>query len=92
MTWSRAFDTPIALPDGRELLTLRDAGAYISALPETTQHRREWQAAAEALILVVDHNGPIMLARIGVLRALNAGMLPPATPRSKRVKSYRLIR
>lgn len=31
--WSREFD-PIELPDGRELVTLRDAAAYITELPK----------------------------------------------------------
>jgi hypothetical protein len=33
MSWSREFDEPIHLPDGRELRTLLDAGLYIEALP-----------------------------------------------------------
>jgi hypothetical protein len=36
MTWSRRFDEPIALPDGRALITLRDAGAHISSLSAET--------------------------------------------------------
>ena len=35
------------------------------------QMHEEWQAAVEALLLVVELNGPIMMARIGLLRALN---------------------
>jgi hypothetical protein len=31
---------------------------------------KEWQAAMEASLLVVEHNGPTMFARIGVMRAL----------------------
>jgi hypothetical protein len=31
----------------------------------------KWQAAIEALILVVELGGPTMMARIGVMRALN---------------------
>ena len=62
----------ISLPDGRKLLTLKDAGAYIIiALPKTEHDAPEWQAAMEALILVAAKNGPSMLARIGVVRALN---------------------
>jgi hypothetical protein len=30
--WKRAFDEPIPLPDGRELVTLKDAGDYITKL------------------------------------------------------------
>ncbi|BAL76024.1 hypothetical protein [Bradyrhizobium cosmicum] len=93
MGWSAPFDTPIALPGRRELVTLRDAGAYIAALPTATQHRTEWQAAAEALLLVAEGGGDPMLARIGMMRALNAGKpAPVAEPRRKRARTYRLIR
>jgi hypothetical protein len=40
-------------------------------LPKAEQDLAEWQAAVEALLLVVELNGPTMMARIGVLRALN---------------------
>jgi hypothetical protein len=33
--------------------------------------RLEWQAAMQALLLVAEHDGPAMFARIGVMRALN---------------------
>jgi hypothetical protein len=32
--WKRRFDDPIALPGGRQLVTLEDAGAYITELPK----------------------------------------------------------
>ena len=93
MAWSARFDEPIALPDGRELVTLLDAGDFITALPAATQKRPEWQAATEALLLVAERGGATMLARIGMMRALNAGKPPTApTPRTRRVKVYRLIR
>ena len=69
--WSRAFDDPIPLPDGRILRTLRDAGHYIASLPKRQHDAPEWQAAIEALMLVADRGGPTMFARIGVMRALN---------------------
>jgi hypothetical protein len=69
--WAREFDDPIALPDGGTLVTLLDAGNYIIGLPEKVHAAAEWQAAMEALILVVDLGGPTMFARIGVMRALN---------------------
>jgi hypothetical protein len=43
----------------------------IQKLPKAEQHLEEWQAAVEALLLVVELNGPTMMARIGVMRALN---------------------
>jgi len=36
-----------------------------------------WLDAIEALILVVERNGPTMFARIGIMRALNAGKAKP---------------
>jgi hypothetical protein len=52
--WGREFDEPIALPDGRKLIVLRDAASYITALPKKEADTPEWQAAIEALMLVVD--------------------------------------
>jgi hypothetical protein len=69
--WSRKFDDPIVLPGGRKLTTLRDAGPYITKLPKAEHEAPEWLAAAEALLLVAERGGPTMLARIGVMRALN---------------------
>jgi hypothetical protein len=45
--------------------------ATITKLPKAEQEAPEWQAAMEALILVATSGGPVMFARIGVLRALN---------------------
>jgi hypothetical protein len=69
--WSRKFDEPILLPKGRQLVTLKDAGTYITKLPKAEHTTPEWQAAMEALILVATRGGPTMFARIGVMRALN---------------------
>ena len=32
--WRRQFDDPIVLPNGRKLVTLEDAGSYITKLPK----------------------------------------------------------
>jgi hypothetical protein len=69
--WKRPFDDPIPLPRGRQLVTLQDAGKYITKLPKAEHEAPEWQAAMEALILAAELRGPTMLARIGVMRALN---------------------
>jgi hypothetical protein len=53
MSWSRRFDDPIPLPRGRQLVTLKDGANYIQKLPKAEQHLEEWQAAVEALLLVV---------------------------------------
>jgi hypothetical protein len=70
-SWSRKFDDPITLGKGRQLVTLKDAGTYITKLPKAEHSAPEWQAAMEALILVATLGGPTMFARIGVMRALN---------------------
>jgi hypothetical protein len=72
MSWSRRFDDPIDLPRGRRLVTLKDAASYMQKLPKKAEQQlEEWQAAVEAMLLVVEHYGPTMMARIGVMRALN---------------------
>ena len=68
---SSSFDDPIVLSNGRKLLTLRNAATYITKLPKAEHDAPEWRAAMEALILVAENGGPTMLARIGVVRALN---------------------
>jgi hypothetical protein len=69
--WKRRFHEPIPLPRGRQLVTLEDAGHYITKLPRAEHEAAEWLAAMEALILVVTSGGPTMFARIGIMRALN---------------------
>jgi hypothetical protein len=65
------FYDPIVLPDGRKLLTLRDAAEYITALPRAEHDAADWQVAMETLLLVAERDGPEMLARIAVMKALN---------------------
>jgi len=71
MSWLKRFVDPIVLPDGRELLALRDAAEYITALPKAEQDATDWQVARETLLLVAERDGPEMLARIAVTKALN---------------------
>ncbi len=56
--WKRRLDDPTPLPRGRYLVTLEDAGNYITRLPKTEHEAQEWQAAMEALILVATSGGP----------------------------------
>ena len=81
--WSRKFDDPIALPRGRRLVTLRDAGIYILKLPESEHTAPEWQAGMEALGLVTTLGGPTMFARIGIMRALNRHVVRVFNPDRK---------
>jgi hypothetical protein len=81
MPWSARFEEPIPLPRGRQLVTLQDAGNYITRLPKAEHEAAEWQAAMEALILVATSGG--MFARIGVMRALNRGHVREFNPDRK---------
>ena len=64
-------------------MTLRDAAEYIQKLPKAEQLLDEWQAAVEALLLIVELNGPTMMARIGVLTALNRHVVRVFNPDRK---------
>ena len=81
--WQRRFDEPIPLPRGRQLITLRDAGNYITKLPKADHDAAEWQAAMEALILVAELGGPTMFARIGIMQALNRHHVREFNPKQK---------
>jgi hypothetical protein len=81
--WKRRFDDPIPLPRGRQLVTLQDAGTYITKLPKAEHEAAEWLAAMEALILVAEMGGPTMFARIGIMRALNRGYVREFNPDRK---------
>jgi hypothetical protein len=47
LPWSTRFEDPIILPDGRQLLTLKDAADYIMKLPKKESDLPEWQTAIE---------------------------------------------
>ena len=65
------FEDPVTLPNGRQLVTLLDAGNYIHGLPRKETQGEHWQAAIEALLMAAEDRGPLLHARVGMLRALN---------------------
>jgi len=69
--WRRRFDDPIPLPRGRKLVTLQDAAGFIMKLPKAEQKLEEWQTATGCLIGAAEGRGPLLHARVGMLRALN---------------------
>jgi hypothetical protein len=74
-------------------VTLRNAALYITKLPKAEHDAPEWQTAMQALMLVAEHDGPTMLARIGMMRALHRyGPKAAPAPRRKRAKVYRIVR
>jgi hypothetical protein len=85
MAWFKRFYDPIIQPDGRRLLTYRDAVEYIAALPKAEHDAADWQLARETLLLVAERNGPEMLARNAIMKALNRHTPEaPPTPLWKR--------
>jgi len=52
-------------------ITKCDAALFITKLPKAEHDAEEWQAAMQALLLVAEHDGPTMFARIGVMQAVN---------------------
>ena len=89
--WTREFDDPIPLPDGGQLVTLRDAAGYVLKLPAADQESKEWRTAIEILIGTAEGRDFLMHARIGVMKALYRD-LPPLARRHKRTKAYRITR
>jgi hypothetical protein len=82
--WSREFEEPIILPDGRKLVTLRDAANYIAKLSKAEQKVEQWQIAIEHLIRAAETGGDwLMLARIGMLRALRRNVVRVFNPDRK---------
>ena len=69
--WSRKFEEPIRLVDGRKLNTLRDAAYYIIGLPQEAVILPHWQLAMEALSQVSE-SGPTTQARLAFLKALES--------------------
>jgi hypothetical protein len=92
VSWDQRFDDPIVLPGRKPLVTLRDAALYITKLPKAEHDALEWQAAMEALLLVAERNGPTMLARIGMMLAINRHEPKPAQAPRKRARAYQIVR
>jgi hypothetical protein len=93
MSWTRPFDTPIILDDGSKLVTLQDAGLYVTNLPAAKQKEPHWQTAAGELLSAAERGGILMLAEIAMRQALAHGKpKPPREPGKKAAKKYRIIR
>jgi hypothetical protein len=60
-------------------------------LPKPEQDLSHWQIATACLIDTAEGRDFLLHARVGVLRAVNAGQPnPDVTPRGKKSKAYRL--
>jgi hypothetical protein len=71
VSWDRPFDQPVPLPSGAPARTLRDAANYIKKLPKSERDSQEWRLAVQMLIDAAEDRGPMLFARMGLLRATN---------------------
>jgi hypothetical protein len=60
---------------------------------QVVPHTANRQTAMETLLLVAERDGPEMLARIAVMKALNRHAVTAApAPRRKPAKAFRIVR
>jgi hypothetical protein len=71
VSWDRPFDQPVPMPTGPPARTLRDAANYIKALPKSERDTPEWRLAIQMLIDAAEDRGPMLFARMGIVRAVN---------------------
>jgi hypothetical protein len=88
VSWSLKFDKPIELGKGKALRTLRDAANHILALPPRETNREHWQTAMGCLLLAAEKHGPLIMARIAMMKALGNGKAPA----SGHLRSAKIIR
>ena len=75
LSWSRRFEEPIELPDGRKLKTLAEAIAWLAKEIPKSEHKMEKvQTAAHLVTRVRRRNHPV-LKNLAPWRFANAPLL-----------------
>jgi hypothetical protein len=69
-TRERPFDQPAPLPGGPPARTLPDGASYIKKLSESEHETPKWRLAIQTLIDAAENRGPMLFARMGMLRAM----------------------
>jgi hypothetical protein len=93
MAWFKRFCDPITLPNGRELLTLRDAAEYITALPKAEQDAAQLASCNGNSDIGRRAQQAGNAGRLAVLKALNRhSPNAPSEPRRKPAKMFRIVR
>lgn len=72
------------LPNGKKLVTLKDAATCITGLPKKESALPEWQTAIEVLMLC-SRGGDPMMAKIGVMKALHRNVVREFNPDRKEI-------
>jgi hypothetical protein len=66
------FDEPIKLPGGGKLFTLKQAIAWLAKeIPQSEHTMKEVQAAAHCVTEAAENDGPMTLASMGMMQAIN---------------------
>src|SRR5712671_2141294 len=74
VSWSRHFDEPTLLPDGRKPRTLAEAVAWLTKEVPKSEHKKsehkmeKVQTAAYCVTRAAEHGGPMIFARWGCCR------------------------
>jgi len=85
VSWDKRFFDPITLPGRKRADQAARCGRiHLPSCPHGEHDAEEWQAAMQALLLVAEHDGPTMFARIGVMKALNRGHVREFNPSRKK--------
>jgi hypothetical protein len=94
MNWSRRFEDPIELPDGRIINTIGEAAEYALELPSKIGSTPPWQRAADALHKAAEHGGPfVFMARISFYLAIHGDAPPPiGNPRPTKADRFKAKR
>src|SRR5882757_8606069 len=72
VSWSRRFDEPIELPDGRKLKTLAEAMAWLAKEIPKSEHKMEKvQTAAHCVTRAAEHGEPMIFPQMGMLQAIH---------------------
>jgi hypothetical protein len=82
--WDTEFDDPIPLPNGGELVKLRDAVEYIRQLPRGLLESERWQVAMKDLSRAVETPAWRFLARLAIMKALYGKTPPPIRTSARR--------
>jgi len=76
MSWAVEFATPIELPDGGRLRSLKDARDFLNKLRGAEAGTVEWQCAIEAVLMVVETGCPTDIARAALVEAIRRHSAP----------------
>ena len=82
MNWSRRFEDPIPMPDGRIIRTIGEAAEYATSLPRKSGATKPWQRAEKVLHEAAEYGGPfVFMARIVFHKAVHGETLPRSATR-----------